>query len=453
MPVIILVLISAALFANTLGNSFIWDDEELIVKEPYIKNLSNIPFLFSTHYWKHFFPGSKGQYRPIRAVTLAFDYSLWHDRPRGYHLTNLILHMLNVCIAYFIFLRLFSGKERPDPSGSTPRGGKLFPFFGALFFAAHPVHVESVAWIKNRSDLLASFFFLAAFLLFIRCVSRAGRKAGIIEYALSLLAYGLALLSKEMALSFPAILILFLLFLRKDLLKRYILLVLPYAFLTLSYLIAKSRLLGTLVSAENTSGATNMYFTFLTVLKTLGYYLMLLVCPFQPNVEHKFFVPRSMGEFGVLVSLGVLIALSFVFLRSLRRSKLTAFSIAWIFVTIVPASNIIYLSGRPIAEQRLYIPSFGFCLLLSILVRRLFSENRRYVGIAAVLLVIASYSLTVVTHNRMWKDSLTFWQKAVGRSPHNPRAYNNLGKAYFEAGDTDKALSLFDKSIRMDASN
>ena len=152
---VLLVVVCAALFANTFGNPFIWDEQGLVIDNNYIKSLKHIPFLFSPGYWNNHSTGTKGQYRPLRTLTFSLDYSLWGLNPKGYHLTNLLIHTLNVILIYFLILLL-------------PGSNRGLSFLCALFFAAHPIHTESITWIKNRSDLLSLFFFILSFHLFIR---------------------------------------------------------------------------------------------------------------------------------------------------------------------------------------------------------------------------------------------------------------------------------------------
>jgi hypothetical protein len=154
---LVLTAVSAGLYANTLDNSFfIWDDQNLIVQNGFIRDLSGIPFLFTPDYWQSH-PYS-GQYRALRTVSFALDYHFWGLNPFGYHLTNVLLHCLNVLLIYWLAFRVlsFAGPRIPARVPEKKDGNfNLYAAFAcALLFAAHPVHVESVAWVKNRSDIL-----------------------------------------------------------------------------------------------------------------------------------------------------------------------------------------------------------------------------------------------------------------------------------------------------------
>ena len=167
LSVIALVFLCGIVFANTFENSFIWDDADLIAQNSYIRSLKNIPLFFTPQYWNHHQEiSTKGQYRPVRTVTFALDYAFWKLNVKGYHLTNLLLHTLNVILIYFLMLRLLclsSYEQRPkETAGWFDICGLAFAT--AILFATHPIHVESIAWIKNRSDLLTLLFYLLSFL-------------------------------------------------------------------------------------------------------------------------------------------------------------------------------------------------------------------------------------------------------------------------------------------------
>ncbi|MFC1576769.1 tetratricopeptide repeat protein [Candidatus Omnitrophota bacterium] len=458
---IALSLVCLILFANTLSNSFIWDDKELIFENSHIKRVSNIPFLFSTRYWNKFHPGTKGQYRPVRTLTFAIDHRIWKLNPFGYHLTNLFLHIANVLLVYFIVTGL---------CGDRPAAGWLgMPFLCALLFAAHPMHVESVAWIKNRSDILASVFFMASFLLFSHCdprqalrFARGGGSNLIPFYAGSILCFTLSLLSKEMAISLPFALALYIIcFLPKEGRRSAFIKVVPFFVIMALYLAFKMIFLGMLVSSANAPGKAGLFGSPVTVIKTVGYYCMLLALPFRLNTDRAFPIPDAFFEGPVLASAALLLLLLFAGITAFRRSRLAFFALIFILLTIAPASNIIFLSGRPIAEQRLYIPSFGFCLLLAMGINRLgslkagifYKRPLRYILLSVPIVILAAYSAVVINRNPDWRDSTVFWSKAAELSPESSRSLANLGKSYYDAGRHKEALVSLTKAVRIDPFN
>ncbi len=145
-----LMLACLAVYANTFSNDFVWDDVFLISGNPLIKDLGNIPLFFTPHYWRdlHPLPNFQDQYRPLRTVTLAVDYFFWKDNPAGFHLTNLLLHMMNVILVFFLTAALAAdcGLEQGEKSAGL-RSWTGPAFLTALLFAVHPVHTESVTYI------------------------------------------------------------------------------------------------------------------------------------------------------------------------------------------------------------------------------------------------------------------------------------------------------------------
>jgi len=438
-----LVIFCIILFANTLGNSFIWDDRDLIVKNDYIKSPKNIPQLFSVQYWRRPAVETSGQYRPIRDLSFVLDYSLWGTNPSGFHYTNLVLHIINVLLVFYLVLMLTGA------AGGVARPG--IAFIAALLFAAHPIHTESIVWIKNRQDLLASMFLLSSFLLFARRKTGSDpvflKKLGLTQFF-----FVLALFSKEIAICLPAVLVLYaLVFLKKKDIKKAVVLTVPFFVMSGLFLAFKVFVLGGLVSAEH-DVRLEVYTHALVILKTIGYYLWLLAFPFNLTAERIFAVPNSFFDPSVFYSI-LATGLCVFFAIRYRRARIFSFAIGWVLLTLLPASNIIFISGRPIAEQRLYIPSLGFCLLIAMAAYQLVIPakagiQRWRIGVPVLILIF--YSATTIARNLDWRDPLEFWTKTLKSAPHSARPYNNLGTEYSARGEYGKAMQLYKKAISLD---
>jgi hypothetical protein len=187
LPLGLVALLATLPFLNTFGNDFAFDDKLAIVENPLIKHLQNIPTLFASGYWAQS-PRMGKLYRPLVTSSYAINYALGGLQPLGYHLLNLMLH-LGVCLLlYRLALRLFHHRE-----------GALV---AAALFAVHPLHTEAVTGIVGRAEVCAAFFFLLAWWWDLEGGGRWRYVAG------SLVAFGLALLSKEHAVALPAVLVL-----------------------------------------------------------------------------------------------------------------------------------------------------------------------------------------------------------------------------------------------------
>ncbi len=449
---LLLAVVSVALFSNTFSNDFLWDDEDLIVNNTHLRTLRNIPAFFTLDYWNHLHPGTPGLYRPVTTTSFAVDRLIWGMDVRGYHATNLLLHSLNVILVYLVAVQLLRASAPPrDPVQDTKTASPAFlgiPFLTALWFASHPIHTESVTWIKNRSDLLALLFFLPSVSCFLLSLTHPARRARVAWYAGSLLCFALAASSKETALSLPFVLLLCTwCFLPEHRNRRTVASMIPF-FAVTALLLLRKFTASTVPALPGFCPEMSIYAHALLVVKTVGYYLRLLVLPFPLNAERRLSIPLSPLEPAVLCSVAALVLLAYAIVRWLRSGRtLPACSVLWILLTILPASNIVLLTGRPIAEQRLYVPSLGFCLLLAMGINRI---PRRKLALAASALLLAAYSVTTFTRNRDWRDSLTFWSVTLRSSPHSARAHNNLGKAYSDARDAARAIELYREAVRLD---
>ncbi len=455
-----LLAVCLAVFLNTLPNAFVWDDLSLIPGDRYLRHLRNIPLFFTPHYWNALQPYAdfEIQYRPLRTMTFAIDYLLWGTNPAGYHVTNLLLHMANVVLIFYLISAL-GDSAGVKHQGASLRGRLLMglPFLTAALFAVHPIHTESVTYIKNRSDLLAFLFFLAAFLLFIRNRTSVRRLPGLLLLIGSLLCFVLSVLSKEMALTLPAVLALYALcFQDKKERAGTFIRVIPFCLMILLYFwFIRTMLHNPDLSPDSFQISAGRH--VLAIVKTIGVYLSLLAFPVHLNADRSFFIPASFREPAVLLSLTAMAAISVAAVTAWRRSRIVFFAIAYLLLTLLPAANIVFLESRPIAEQRLYIPSLGFCLILAWLIHRLYQyaldKNFSRAGAAlpwlAAGLVLLGFSVRTIYRNLDWRDPLTFYTRTIKSSPDSSKIHNSLGVFLSEQGQRENAVAHYETALRL----
>ncbi|MEW6076180.1 MAG: tetratricopeptide repeat protein [Thermodesulfobacteriota bacterium] len=449
-----LLALCLGVFFNTFSNAFVWDDLSLIPGDRYIKTLRHIPLFFTPRYWSDLQPYSDLAvvYRPVRTITFAIDYFFWGLNPAGYHFTNLLLHAANVLLIFYLITVIGRSAGDALPQNNA-RGPWLMglPFLTAALFAVHPVHTESVTYVKNRSDLLALLFFLAAWLLFIRTgapVRRLTRLAG------SLLCFVLAVLSKEVALTLPGVLA-FHAFCFQDKKERFhsYRWIVPYGLMILVYggfILALRARAG--IPADDFHISVGRH--VLAVVKTVGTYLSLLAFPFHLNADRAFFIPHSIREPAVLLSLAVMAAIAVAAVLARRRSRTIFFGIGFMLLTLIPPANIIFLESRPIAEQRLYIPSLGFCLILAWLINRLYRfglNKKAWIVLPWLIggLVMVGFSARAIVRNRDWKDPLTFYTRTLAVSPDSSKIHNSLGAFLSDRGQPEQAMAHYEAALRL----
>lgn len=443
--VILLIAFAGALiYSNCLGNSFVWDDAFLIVENCYIKSWLNLPRIFCLDLFYGTVEGWN-YYRPIQTLSYMVDYSIWHLRPFGYHISSLLFHILNACLVYLL-VNLLS------------RDRKISLITGSLF-VVHPVHTAAVAYISGRADLLVTFFFLISIWLFIKHTNYLHVKRTL-YYIGSLFSFILALLSKEIALIFPFIVVLYgctfmdrtpHLRLRDRIVKRY----LAYFIIAGIYIFLRTTVLN-FADGLIPLSQTPIHLRLLTMCRVIFTYLRLLFFPIDLHMEWgvqpatSFFNPPVLSSFLLLIFIWIIIA------KSYRHSKTIFFASLWFFICLIPVSNLVPLTTF-LAEHWLYLPSMGFFMVLAVgIVRALESKPVnvcssliKWVVAASLILAFFFYSRATVRRNTDWADELTIFEHTLRYSPNNCRVLINLGIAYEERGLLDEAMSRFEEVIRL----
>ncbi|MCX5886503.1 MAG: tetratricopeptide repeat protein [Proteobacteria bacterium] len=435
-PLCLLVVVGFGVYANSLNGDFIWDDKELIVKNHYIKNLDTLSVVLT----KDFFyrsqeQGKVGYYRPLITLSYMLDYRLWKLNPFGYHLTNLIFHILNcllVCLTgYFL-------------SGSL-----LIAFLSSLLFAIHPIHTESVSWISGRTDVIASFFFFSSLLLYLHWVK--------VErwwyYACSLILFAFALLSKEMVMTLPLLLVLhdYYFVAGKEIAKMWgrVKYWTGYLLLIVIYFIIRFAVFQIGTGNPYVEGLNRLN-VVLTFGKGFLYYLWKLILPFNLNA----YVMLDLGSFtqtGVWAGIMLIAGLVLMGLRS--QDVRISFGIGFFLISLLPLTNLIPISAPmdfefPLAERFLYIPSFGFCLVLGVLIAKGVILDRWKVG-GMVFLLICFYSFNTFDRNKDWRDEALFYLRTLTASPQSSVVHNNLGNILLDKGLFDEAEARFRQAVKL----
>ncbi len=428
--ILILILVTLFTYANTLKNDFVWDDVFFIVNNNYVKNLNSIPQYFysvktyATILDYHIF-------RPLRTLSFALEYKLWGLNPFGFHLTNIILHLLNVLIVYFLISRLTSNRN--------------LGFISALIFSLHPVQTEAVAWIKGRADLLFSSFFLLGFLAFLK--KEEGQKRNSFPI-LIYLCFFLALLSKIMAITFPLILIVYKISLGRakfrddDKFFFISLFLISMAFLSTRHLVIGR-------STQTGYPGGGAYYTFLTMLRVFPDYLRIIIYPLNLTADYSGIkISHSIAEGKVLLSLLFYPAIILAFIFSWRKNRLIFFCLSFFFITLLPVSNIVP-TMQFMAERFLYLPALGIFVIFAFLITKCaaFLSSRQKILWLLVTLFMVNFIPLTIDRNSVWRNELTLWEKSFNTSPVSSRIAENLAFAYLNAGLTDKAISLFEKIL------
>jgi len=355
-------------YSNTFTSAFHFDDNPSIVENGSIRHLT----------WDSFVGQFSGT-RPIVNLSLLFNYQLSGMNVVGWHIFNIGFHIANSIFVYLFILWTLN-----LPSLHARYGGiraKRIALFGSLLFALHPIQTESVTYIISRTELIATFFYLATFLFFIKGVRTRKVSYYIGCFFMSLLAMG----SKEWAVTLPAMVFLYdFLFIAEGKLQTvltrsmvYILIALPWGYVAYNLMSSKMSGAGFGISGQN--GITPLTYQ-LTSLNVLWTYIRLLICPINQNLDYTYPLAKTLFEFPTLLSLlgHVCVVAASVWLYVKRKWTLLPFGAAWFYITLSPTQSFVPILDV-IFEHRLYLPSIGFVLVFILLFESFFDwfEKRK----------------------------------------------------------------------------
>ena len=420
----LIIILGFAIYGNSLNGRFIRDDHELIENNAYLKSWSNIPKIFVENIGTG--AGIKSRsYRPIQMLTYMIDHSLYRLNVIGYHLTNILLHIL-VALSIYWFVAVLCGD-------------KLLSFFTSILFIAHPIHVEVVAHISGRADSLAVLFMLLCFIFYIK----ASNLNSMSVYTLMILSCIFALLSKEISLIFPVLLLLYHYSFKKELKIRQFS---PILGITLIYILLRLTVFRRFLLYS--SCPTNLFQRTPGFFVAITNYLRLMILPFDLHMEYG---DRLFSFTNPLAMLGLVILFLFLVYAFEKRTndRLVFFSIFWFFISLLPSSNLYFINAY-MAEHWLYLSSIGFFLVLGKGLS--FFYKTKQFKIPAVILTVsllAFYSYLTARQNNYWREPITFYEKTLKYAPDNSGLYNGLGLAYRDIGKDKEAIAMFKEAIEV----
>jgi hypothetical protein len=422
---ILCLLLVGVCYANSISNAFILDDILVVAANERIRHIEPLHLLFQS-YWGDL--NHAGIYRPLTIFTFSLEYPIWKVWAPGFRITNLLLHALN---GWLVFL-LVRGLVRSSAAGLA----------AAVVYVIHPMQTEAVVSIVGRSELLASGLFFAAWLAF-----RRGRTWW------AALAYLLAALAKESAITFPAIAMLDVALndggIRKvfDSWRRFAVLAgTGAAYLALRFYVLGG--LGVPAAGQYLNGTVSLVQRWMTSGRVFIQYFRLLLAPAQIASDYDFnSVPLAgVTDWDAWLGLALVAACIFGAIRFARTRPNVSLGILFFFITLLPVSNWIMPIALLMAERFLYTPAFGFALVAGITWAGIHDRSVRRV-IAAGFVSIAA--ILCISHNYVWQDTLTFHQNAVRMVPNNARARLGYGFALLREGKVQDARDQFEAGLRI----
>jgi tetratricopeptide (TPR) repeat protein len=418
-------------YANTLLNTFVYDDYFQVVENPYVHSFRYLREIFATSVWS--FQGANGitnYYRPLMSFGYLLFYQIAGAVPISFHIASVALNVVVVLLVFSVVRRL---------------SGQRVGLIAAGLFALHPLHTESVAWVAGVTDLELSLFYLLTFLFYLRLPEP---EKGYVWRAAMCGSFALALLSKEQAMTLPVLVTLFEHFYRDDRattsvrekVSRYG----PLWALAALYLVVRGILLGGVASIVTRAGLS-WYEVALSAISLLGSYLRKLIWPAHLSSYYVFHKSSHLTDRNVLLALAGLALCVIVFVLLWRHAHLLSFALIMIFLPLGPVLNAKWMPASVFAERYLYLPSIGFCWLVAWAAVTLWSTDLpaffRPVSRAVPLMLIAVaflYAVKTVARNRDWRTGESLFLKTLEQGDAS-LIRNNLGAVYFDNGNLNGA--------------
>jgi hypothetical protein len=435
----LIILVTGIAFHPSLKNGFTnWDDPELLLENDSVKSLSagNIRSFFSGSY------AGFGGYTPLVFVSYALEYHFFQLDPRIFHIDNLLLHVLNTVLIYFSIF-LISRNIRVS-------------FITSLLFGIHPLHVESVAWIQGRKDLLFSVFFLGALISYLLFLRKRDKKN--IYYILSLMLFACSLFSKVTAVAFPFVILLLGSYpgqkLDRSVLRRSV----PFFALAVVFV-----LLAFITLRPGSSGIPSPkgHLTYVQNLSLFFYAFVFYISKILLPVRLMARYSSDIGQYPLgLVLNGAVFAVACTLIYSVyrRKKESVSFGTAFFVLTLMPTLPF-HFAGQPYADRYTYLPLAGILLIISAFFLEILPKKwptRRilscgvgaFLGLAVLLLGAKTWALS-----RVWHDSISLWTHVLKIDPRNAIALLDRSQAYIDAGEMDKALADINTGEELEPEN
>jgi len=353
---------------------------------------------------------------------------------------NLIIHLLNVVLVFQLVRALVCKME--------------VAAIVALFFAIHPMHVESVSWISERKDLLYSFFYLSALICYLRYLADPSRLKGLL---FTFLLFTFSLLSKSMAVTLPLAMLLMDYFRKRKFSIKQLLEKVPFFILSIIFgiLAIKSQQSGD--SIGDMSGSFSILDRGFLISYMLAYYLLMLFVPVNLSVMH-YYPQTSALPIEYYFAPVVLILIVWVVFKAKSTKRHLLFGLLFFVATILPILQFIPVGNAIVAERYTYLPYLGLFLILGQFYCMIKESSFRLVKKPKPFLLIALFSYIIVfsvitwNRNKVWKNGITLFSDVIKSNSNVFHGYFMLASAKSESGDFRGALPDYDRAIQLEDS-
>jgi protein O-mannosyl-transferase len=443
--IILIILAGIIVYSNSFDCTFHLDDRNNIQEKPLIQNLSNFT---NINFWLH--PA-----RQIAYLSFAINYHYNKLDVFGYHLINIIFHIITGIFTFFLIKLMLKKNNSKDEKFNNNKN--WIALFSALLFIVHPLQTQAITYIVQRMASMAAMFYIISIYFYaigrIEHSQKNNTLKALTFYVLALISGFMAVMTKENSATFPFAMLLFEFFFIRDkknkIYKNYIII----SFLTIIgicilYLLLNPTILTSGASEGiNISGIDYLINEFVVIVR----YLQLIVLPVNQsadygNVNYGFPFVKSFWRFDIIGCLSLLVGLIVLAIYLYKKNKILSFSIFWFFLTLSVESSIIPIAD-PMFEHRMYLPMLGVGLLLVSSLFLILNKLRPIFVFSFLSVIVITMGITCYSRNEIWKNDLSLWSDVINKTPYNARGWHNKGWTLEELGKNEEAIQYFDKAI------
>lgn len=436
LPYAIIIVAALLAYSNSFNCSFQFDDVANITDQTIIKDLSSFTDI---RVWSNI------NIRPLSMFSFAINYHLGQLDVTGYHIVNLIIHIISGFLVFLLIKKVlsiyFSSKE-------TTTTIIWLSLFVALIFTLHPIQTQSVTYIVQRMTSLSGLFYLLAVYLYLLGRTKHSKNgfssSVLLLYIAVVVSALLSLISKQIAVTIPlALLLIEVCFIRnKDgkLYKKFILISLAVMIAIFSFVALSGKL------PRETDQISRSHY-FITQFRVITKYVQLCFVPINQNLDYDVRSSVTFWHVNEIASFLLICFLLFLSIFSYKKNKLITFGIGWFFITLSLESTIIPISGL-MYEHRLYLALMGFSVCVVVAIYRLLLKHEKVMKMFLIIIVIV-YGIATFNRNKVWKNRFTLWSDVLKKSPQKARPYYNMGNILSEAGYQKTAVNYYSKAIEL----
>ncbi|MEI7727102.1 MAG: tetratricopeptide repeat protein [Bacteroidota bacterium] len=425
MPLVCMMLACLAFIPVFKADFVNWDDMDYAYNNQTIQSLSNFKEIVTERV--------QGNYHPLTMLTLALNYAISGNDATLYHVVNLLLHLMNVLLV-FVFIFQLSGKK------------PWTAFITALLFAIHPLHVESVAWVSERKDVLYSFFFMAGLIAYLNFLE----KRTLLRLSAVFGLFILSLLSKPAAIVFPVVLIVIDYYYNRLNEPRSYIEKIP--FFLVAVIFGLLTLNGQPITGEvSDTLMIPSHFKFFFGFYGIMMYILMAIVPVNLCAFYPYPVVNEALPIIYYISPLMTLILVILIITGFRKNRLITFAILFYLVNLALVLQFYPNGSAIIADRYTYIPMIGLFLAAGHYFQKWAdAHSGKPTPLAFTILILVSLILTILTFQQAstWKNSAVLWDQAISVVPSS-KAYTNLGLIYKIDKQKSKALEMFTRAIEI----